>query len=372
MGEFVPLQRRIGTSGKIALSRHPETVLREDFRTEGAVFRVETAYDDMEKAWVVNFFRSGRVVSARLYPSNGAESRETERQRAHQAETSVISLALELKNKLAFAKDAQAHMKLGYFFFVYQFYQEAEEELKASLSFFPDFPEALYYLGNVCHRTGKFNQAIACYEKACRLDSAYPDYANALGQVLLEAGQEAEAEQAFLTALKVNPNYLDARLNLAQLYLHRGGQEGIDSAFLSKAEELLRQCLSILEKNSPFPSINPMIYYDSLCRIFLNLKGKSGSRVDKSNLKGWCYLFNLAFRSGPELVTKIQVERYIERLFLENSPGFADLTNFLGVAYLFYARFFLGLAEESLGANPDGLIKKLSGRHSPLFGSLDF
>lgn len=358
-------------SGKITLPK-PETALREEFRADGAVFRVETAYDEMEQAWVVNFFRSGRLVSARLYPSNGAENREAEAQRVHQTETSVISLALELKNKLASAKDAQAHMKLGYFFFVYQFYQEAEGELKAALSFFPDFPEALYCLGNVCHRTGKFNQAAACYEKACQLDSAYPDYANALGQVQLEAGQTAEAEKAFLAALKVNPNYLEARLNLAQLYLDRGGHEGTGSPFLAKAEELLRQSFSILEKEGSFPSINPLIYYDSLCRIFLDLKGKSCSRVDKSNLKAWCYLFNLAFRSGADLVSKTQVERYIERLFLENRPGFADLTNFLGVAYLFYARFFLGLAEENLAGSPDGLIKKLSGRQSPLFGSLDF
>ncbi len=358
-------------SGKITLPK-PETVLREEFRSDGAVFQVETAYDEMEAAWVVNFFRSGRLVSARLYPSNGAESRDAEVQRVHQSETSVMFLALELKNKLVSAKDAQAHMKLGYFFFVYQFYQEAEEELKAALSFFPDFPEVLYYLGNVCHRTGKFTLAVACYEKACRLDSAYPDYANALGQVQLEAGQFSDAEKAFLSALAVNPNYLDARLNLAQLYLDRGGHEGTGSPFLEKAEELLRQSFSILEKEGAFPFINPIIYYDSLCRIFLDLKGKSGSRVDKSNLKAWCYLFNLAFRSGAGLVTKTHVERYIERLFLENRTGFADLTNFLGVAYLFYARFFLGLAEENRAGSQDGLIKKLSGRHGPLFGSLDF
>jgi tetratricopeptide (TPR) repeat protein len=284
----------------------------------------------------------------------------------------VVALALELKEKLGTAKDPQAHMKLGYFFFTYQFYPEAEEELKAALACFPDFAEALYYLGNVCHRLGKFNQALACYEKACQLDSAYPDYANALGQLHLEAGHGAQAEKAFLEALKVNPNYLEARLNLAQLYLDRGGHEGTDSPFLAKAEELLRQSFSLLEKEASFPSINPMIYYDSLCRIFLNLKGKSGSRVDKSNLKAWCYLFNLAFRSGADLVTKMQVERYIERLFLENQPGFADLTNFLGVAYLFYARFFLAAAEEGLGGAAEGPVKKLSGRQSLLFGRLDF
>jgi tetratricopeptide (TPR) repeat protein len=333
---------------------------------------VETCYDDLERAWVVNFFRSARLVSARLYPCKTLSDRQAEGERAHRSETSVLSLALQLKEKLAQAKDPQAHMRLGFFFFVYQFYQEAEEELKLGLSFFPDFAEALFHLGNVCHRTGKFNQALACYERACQLDSAYPDYANALGQLFVEEGKLAEAEKAFLSALSANPNYVEARLNLAQIYLDQGGRNGNAPAFLQKTEELLRQSFSLLENETAFPSLNPTIHYDSLCRLFLDLKGKSSSRLDKSNLRAWCYLFNVAFRFGGDLLSKPQIEQYIEKLHLENRPGFADLTNFLGVAYLYYGSFFLSSAEKQAGPEASVLIKRIAAKQALILRSLDF
>ncbi|MCI0329984.1 MAG: tetratricopeptide repeat protein [candidate division Zixibacteria bacterium] len=332
---------------------------------------METAYDDLERAWVVDFFRNNRLVSARLYRSEALGSDRKEAERAHGSEGSVLVLALQLRAKLAAAKDSQAHLKLGFFFFVYQFYAEAEAELKKALAAFSDLPEALFHLGSVCHRQGKFNQAVACFEKACLLDSRYADYSNALGQVYLEEGKLEEAEAAFLAALETNPKYLDARLNLAQLHLDRAGRGG--DGFLHKAEELLAESFALLDPQSSFPPINPTIHYDSLCRIFLDLKAKCNSRVDKSNLKAWCYLFNLAFRSGPELLSRTQLERYLERLYLENRFGFADLSNFLGVAYLFYARFFLAAAEEAIAQDKESLkwLKKISGKHAFLLGSLE-
>ncbi|HXF49490.1 MAG TPA: tetratricopeptide repeat protein [Verrucomicrobiae bacterium] len=346
--------------------------MRDDFSFDGATYRVETAYDELEGAWVVNFFRNNRLVSARLYRSEGAENERLEAGRAHSSEVSVLLLALQLRTKLSGAKDPQARMKLGYFFFVYQFYTEAELELKAALAAFPDFAEALFYLGSVCHRQGKFNQAAACFEKAAALDSRYADYSNALGQVYLEEGRIEEAEKALLAALETNPKYLDARLNLAQLYLDRAGRQG--ESYLGRAEELLKEAFTLLDPKSPFPPINPTIHYDSLCRIFLDLKAKCGSQVDKSNLKAWCYLYNLAFRSGPELLSRIQLERYIERLYLENRFGFSDLSNFLGIAYLFYARFFLAAAEEDCGEEKESLqlVKKISGKQTVLLGGLEF
>lgn len=333
------------------------------------VYRVETGYDELERAWVVNFFRNNRLVSARLYRSES--DNRLEAGRGHSSEVSALLLALQLKSKLSGIKDPQAHMKLGYFFFVYQFYSEGEAELKTALAAFPDFAEALFYLGSVCHRQGKFSQAAGCFEKASLLDSRYADYVNALGQVYLEEGRIEEAEKAFRAALATNPNYLDARLNLAQLYLDRAGRQG--DGFLARAEELLKECFALLDPGAPFPSINPTIHYDSLCRIFLDLKAKCNSQVDKSNLKAWCYLFNLAFRSGSELVSRTQLERYIERLYLENRFGFADLSNFLGAAYLFYARFFLTAAAEGWaeGSVPLKFLKKLSGKHALLLSGLE-
>jgi len=349
-----------------------DLVLRDDFSFDGTTYRVETAYDELEGSWVANFFRNNRLVSARLYRSDRGENGRLEAGRAHSSESSVLLLALQLHIKLCGAKDPQARMKLGYFFFVYQFYPEAEAELKAALAAFPDFAEALFYLGSVCHRQGKFNQAAACFEKASTLDSRYADYSNALGQVYLEEGKIDEAEKALLSALEANPKYLDARLNLAQLYLDRAGRLG--ESFLARAEDLLKESFALLDPKTPFPPINPTIHYDSLCRIFLDLKAKCGSQVDKSNLKAWCYLFNLAFRSGPELLSRTQLERYIERLYLENRFGFADLSNFLGVAYLFYARLFLVAAEEACAGEEESLklVKRIAGKQAVLSGGLEF
>ena len=364
------MQRGARTTKKVAEKPVSSLVLRDDYSFDGITYRVETAYDDLELSWVVNFFQNNRLLSARLYRSDTLGRDRAEAERAHGSESSVLLLALQLRSKLAGVKDSQAHLKLGYFFFVHQFYTEAEAELKAALAAFPDLAEVLFHLGSVCHRQGKFNQAVACFEKACALDSRYADYSNALGQVYLEEGKLEEAEKAFLSALEINPEYLDARLNLAQLYLDRAGQDG--DGFLHKAEQLLKESFELLDPQASFPPINPTIHYDSLCRIFLDLKAKCNSRVDKSDLKAWCYLFNLAFRSGPELLSRTQLERYIERLYLENQFGFADLSNFLGVAYLFYARFFLAAALDAPEGN-DNLkwIKKISSKHAFLFGSLE-
>lgn len=50
------------------------------------------------------------------------------------------------------------------------FYDQAIDEFKLALKFYPEFPEALYNLGIICYRKGYYEEAVVAFQKVLALN----------------------------------------------------------------------------------------------------------------------------------------------------------------------------------------------------------
>jgi Tfp pilus assembly protein PilF len=126
----------------------------------------------------------------------------------------------------------------------------AAELIARAIAIDPDDAAAHSNLGNVLWELDRFDDALACQERAIALDPNYaaahsnrsnvlkmsceqalalvPDYADAWanrGALLQELGRFDDAIASYDRAIALNPHFLDPRLNKAQLALLRGDFE---------------------------------------------------------------------------------------------------------------------------------------------------
>ena len=74
----------------------------------------------------------------------------------------------------------------------------------------------------VCRAAGRLDEAIACYERALRLDPGYAPAHNNLGLVLRDKGMLDEAQASFEQATEVDPKFVGAYMNLGNLLRRKG------------------------------------------------------------------------------------------------------------------------------------------------------
>ncbi len=145
---------------------------------------------------------------------------------------------------------------------------EAEDLLRAELSRHPDNVDALHFLGLVCHRTGRFDEATRHIGEAARRspDVAFM-HAN-LAEAFRAAGDLTAAEGAARTALHLAPDQPDARFNLA-LILSKGRARA----------EALEQALIVLQARPDWPEA--LTLAANMC-IALDDRGKARDLLDRA------------------------------------------------------------------------------------------
>lgn len=89
-------------------------------------------------------------------------------------------------------------------------------------------PDALHYLGVLCHQRQRSKEGIRLIRLALRATPQHADAHNNLGNIHKECGQLAEAESCYRCALACQPQHLDALSNLALLLELQGR---LDDAF---------------------------------------------------------------------------------------------------------------------------------------------
>jgi tetratricopeptide (TPR) repeat protein len=118
--------------------------------------------------------------------------------------------ALSKKHTLRAAKllqEAMTFHQAGY-------RQKAEELYRSILEKYPNYPEAIYFLGVIAHQENKNDLAITQYEQAIILK---PDYAEAhysLGHALQVLSRMEEAIDQYKQAIAIKPDYAEAHYNL--------------------------------------------------------------------------------------------------------------------------------------------------------------
>jgi tetratricopeptide (TPR) repeat protein len=85
-------------------------------------------------------------------------------------------------------------------------------------------------LGTALAADGKYEEAIAHYREAIKINPTFTITHFNLGAFLAAQGRNEEAIAHYLAAIKINPNYDDAYYNLANLYMKQGKiAEAIDN-----------------------------------------------------------------------------------------------------------------------------------------------
>lgn len=93
-------------------------------------------------------------------------------------------------------------------------YEEALAEYNKALQLRPDYAWAYYDIGVVKDEQGKTSEAIAANKQALALDETHPCYFENLGKVLLDARQYVEAEEVLRTGRDLFPGNIGIMMNL--------------------------------------------------------------------------------------------------------------------------------------------------------------
>ena len=114
------------------------------------------------------------------------------------------------------------YLSYGSVYFERGYYEQAGASFQRAVQDDPSSAEALYGLGSVYLQQQKPTQARECFERATKLQAAYPDTLpnawNNLGLIAAREERTAEAVAYFQKALALNPDHLIALENLGNAY----------------------------------------------------------------------------------------------------------------------------------------------------------
>lgn len=128
--------------------------------------------------------------------------------------------------------------------------QQARAELEAELGINPGNPGAEYVLGELDRRGGKWDQAIAHFSRAAKLDSGFAGAHLGLARALMEAGRLAEAATPLEAAAKLQPENPEVYFRLGTVYRNTGRADEAARAFAlyKQTSELARKSKESIQK----------------------------------------------------------------------------------------------------------------------------
>jgi tetratricopeptide (TPR) repeat protein len=115
-------------------------------------------------------------------------------------------------------------------------FDEAVARYQKALEINPNYPEAHNNLGLALARDGRIDEAIAHYRKALEVDPQYAAIHNNLGAALARSGNLNEAIDHFQKFLEVTPDNVEVHGNLIRALT----QAGRSSEAVSRLESILR------------------------------------------------------------------------------------------------------------------------------------
>jgi predicted TPR repeat methyltransferase len=119
---------------------------------------------------------------------------------------------------------------------------EAEEIYREILRATPEQPDALHFLGVLCHQLGRNAEAITLLRQAVARAPDYADAYNNLGNILKLEGCLAEAREAFQTVIKLKPGQAAGYNNLGVVLKEQGN--------LAEAIEVYDRALALEPDNA--------------------------------------------------------------------------------------------------------------------------
>jgi len=115
-----------------------------------------------------------------------------------------------------------AHSGLGAFLLEGGKFDEAIAQYQKALEITPDYADAHADLGAAFAQKGQVDKAMALYRKALEINPNYAEAYYNLGNALVQKGQVDEAMVQYQKALEINPNHAQAHVNIGSVLLLKG------------------------------------------------------------------------------------------------------------------------------------------------------
>ncbi|MDA0708931.1 MAG: tetratricopeptide repeat protein [bacterium] len=143
-----------------------------------------------------------------------------------EVESSLRRLVDRSENPEQFGRIAAIALKnLSVFFIGENDLSKAEKICLAALSFYPNYPIALFDLGEIYRVQGKNNLAIETFQKLLELQPTDREGLSRLAALLSRAGRHGEAVGLFLRAIEADPDNPDLYYGLGQTLISLGALE---------------------------------------------------------------------------------------------------------------------------------------------------
>jgi tetratricopeptide (TPR) repeat protein len=109
--------------------------------------------------------------------------------------------------------------------------EEAKKEMQLEIELDANNAGAEYVLGEMARHDQQWDDAIAHFSRAAKLDSSFSDAYLGMGTSLLQLKRFPEAVAALETTVKLEPGNPDAHYNLAMAYSRSGRKQDADKEF---------------------------------------------------------------------------------------------------------------------------------------------
>lgn len=223
----------------------------------------------------------------------------------------------------------------------------------------PDLAEVHRISGRLEENAGRYEPAIADYQRAIEIDSPNSDGYQSLGRVYELNGQLSEALTAFQKAVEVEPTYFRAYQNLGAFYFRRGNYRdaiqqlrkavgvapsepnarfALANAYMNvghyrDAEEELRMALQLRESPTSLVTMGLVLMYESRERDAINFLSRA-SRLSPTWCLPWLHLGTCYRRTKQSLNAERANRRGLQAAEIEvtKNPRKGSVRSFL--AYL--------------------------------------
>lgn len=128
-------------------------------------------------------------------------------------------------------EDPARHYNLGVIYFKNSKYNESIASFQEAVKLQEDYKEAFYNMGLAQQKINQHSPAIKSLKAATDLDGTYADAFAALGNSYRKKGQNTAAARAYSSALKIVPNKADWHYNLGIVYQTQQNYEKALSAY---------------------------------------------------------------------------------------------------------------------------------------------
>jgi Flp pilus assembly protein TadD len=122
-------------------------------------------------------------------------------------------------------EDAVLLSDLGWVYYGQGRYEEALAEFQKAVELDPKDAEARNGLGDIYHMQGRYEEAVAELWRAIALEPENPDPHNSLGWVYADQSKFGMAIPEFRKAIRLDPEHANAHSGLAWTYYHQGEYE---------------------------------------------------------------------------------------------------------------------------------------------------